>query len=142
MTRRSFSWILSGAFFAPGPASHDLTVTFEATTAARLPHALRLPATREEARIIEQMRGHVWELRSYRLAGPSPDLGDRFAELFARAGIRPLFGIAGQASLTYLIPFENLAARDRAWTLLNVDQRWISARGGFRSYRFGLYRLA
>jgi len=43
-------------------------------------------------------------------------------------------------NLTYLIPFENLTARDQAWTAVNADPQWIGARAQFQSYHFGLYR--
>ena len=43
-------------------------------------------------------------------------------------------------NLTYLIPFENLTARDQAWTAVNADPQWIGARAQFQAYHFGLYR--
>jgi len=144
MTRRSFSWTLSGALFAPAPASHDpRIVTFEATAGARLPHTLTLRVSLEESRSIEYMRRHVWEFRSYRLreAGPA-HMDRRFKQIFEDAGIRPLIGNAANGVLSYWIPFENLVSRDRAWTVLNADPRWISVRSAVQSYHFGLFRLA
>jgi len=43
-------------------------------------------------------------------------------------------------NLTYFIPFENLTARDRAWTAVNADPQWMAARDQFQSYHFALYR--
>ena len=74
-------------------------------------------------------------------------LAGDFASLFPRVGIRPVSlrpvsqGMAG-GDLTYLIPFENLTARDRAWTALNADAQWTGARARFQSYHFGLYEVA
>jgi|SRR5581483_841563 len=141
MTRRAFSMTFTGAFLARAAAKRASRVlVFEATAGPRLPHTLALRATPAESLAIEKKRGHVWEERSYRVAHPKP-VADRLTEIFSSAGIRPLFGKMEDASLTYFIPFENLAARDRAWTALNTDPRWISARAEFESYRFGLYRL-
>ena len=82
----------------------------------------------------------MWELRTY--TGAAPALGSRLAEVFPRAGIRPVLRRTDGPGLTYLIPFEDLAARDRAWTVLNADPLWTSARPSFQSYHFGLYRAA
>ncbi len=139
MTRRSFSLTLAGALAAPRPAVPSPALVFEAIAGARLPHTLALHTTAKESVFIQERRDHVWELRIYAGAG---DRKDRFAEIFSGSGICPLISNATGGSLTYLIPFESLSARDRAWTGLNADPRWISARAGIRSYRFGLYRLA
>ena len=138
MTRRSFSMTLAGALAVSRPPTQSRAVIFEATAGARLPHTLALRTTARESFSIQEMRGHIWELRTYSIAA---DLGDRFAEIFLNAGIRPLINEAKPGSVTYLIPFENLAARDRAWTELNADPRWITARARIKSYQFGLYRL-
>lgn len=149
MTRRSFSWTLSSAILAPGLASVGLgrevrqEITFQATAGARLPHTVTLPVTHRQFRSIEPLRHHVWESRSYRLReSRAPEMETRFARIFAEAGIRPRFGKAAGSVLFYWIPFENLVARDRAWTALNADQRWIGVRSAIQSYQFGLYRLA
>jgi hypothetical protein len=81
----------------------------------------------------------VFELRVYH----SPTwrqwaaLNDRFAgpeiQIFHRSGIYPLlytstvFG-SNLPNLTYLTPFENLAAREKAWTAFGGDPEWIKVR--------------
>jgi hypothetical protein len=87
----------------------------------------------------QEWSGPVWELRSYR--GAAPMLARVFAAVFPRAGIHPISQESAGAELSYLIPFEDLAAREHAWTMLNADPAWIAARPGFRSYQFSLFRL-
>ncbi len=86
------------------------------------------------------MRAGLFELRIYRTAVPG--LASKFAAVFPRSGIRPLLEETDGSDLTYLIPFEDLTARDRAWTMLNADPRWIRTRPPFQSYHFGLYKVA
>jgi len=64
-------------------------------------------------------------------------LHERFAgpeiQIFHRVGVNPvlysstLFG-ANMPNLTYLIPFENLAAREKAWEAFAADPEWIKVR--------------
>lgn len=81
----------------------------------------------------------IFELRTYH----SPTLRqlralhERFAgpeiRIFHRVGVHPvlytttIYG-ANQPNLTYLIPFENLAAREKAWTAFGADPEWIKVR--------------
>lgn len=81
----------------------------------------------------------VFELRTYH----SPTerqlraLHERFAgpeiKIFNRCGIHPvlysstLIG-ANKPNLTYLIPFDNLAAREKAWTAFGADPEWVKVR--------------
>jgi len=81
----------------------------------------------------------VFELRTYH----SPTerqlraLHERFAgpeiKIFHRSGIHPvlysstLIG-ANKPNLTYLIPFEDLAARERAWAAFGADPEWVKVR--------------
>jgi hypothetical protein len=54
-------------------------------------------------------------------------------KLFHRSGIHPVlytstvFG-ANMPNLTYLIPFENLAAREKAWAAFAADPEWVKVR--------------
>jgi hypothetical protein len=89
---------------------------------------------------LQKMRSGLFERRTYRAAAPT--LARQLAVLFQRAGIRPLLRGETGTDLTYLIPFETLAVRDRAWTALNADPQWTGARPRFQSYQFGLYRVA
>ncbi len=64
-------------------------------------------------------------------------LHERFAgpeiAIFHRCGIRPFFYAstrlgADLPNLTYLIPFDNLAAREHAWTVFAHDEEWKRVR--------------
>jgi hypothetical protein len=139
MTRREFSAAFAGVIAIPAFASSDASpvVILEAIAGARLPETLAI-TTNSPARL----RRGLWELRTYRSAGPA--LASHLASVFPSAGIRPLrqdfLHDKDGGNLTYLIPFENLTARDRAWTAVNADPQWIQARAQFQSYHFGLYR--
>ena len=133
MTRREFSLSFAGLVALPGSV-----VTLRAIAGARLPATLTigipLPHDRLEA---------LWELRTYRSSeSRAAVLAEEFADIFSRAGIHPLSATRDGANLNYLIPFENLTARDRAWTSVNADPKWADSRPGFQSYQFGLYRVA
>jgi len=64
-------------------------------------------------------------------------LHERFAgpeiKIFHRVGVHPVlytstvFG-ANKPNLTYLTPFENLAAREKAWAAFAADPEWIKVR--------------
>jgi hypothetical protein len=131
MTRREFSIALAGSVAIPGFPSR--VVTFRAIAGVHLPETLTIATNSPE-----EIGDGVWELRTYRAAWPS--LANHFAAVFPRAGIHPFLQRTEGADLTYLIPFENLTARDRAWTTLTADPAWIPLRHAFHSYGLGLYR--
>jgi NIPSNAP len=136
MTRREFS-ALAGVLALPGfvPNDSSRVVILKAIAGARLPATLAIATTSPD-----KMREGLWELRTYR--GVAPMLASHFSSAFPRAGIRPLSQATDGPNLAYLIPFENLAARDRAWTALNADPEWAPVRARFQSYHFGLYEVA
>jgi hypothetical protein len=135
MTRREFSTALAGVTalpaFASGAASQ--VVNLIAIAGARLPETLAIRTNSPE-----ELRRGVWELRTYR--GSTPALAGHLINIFRRAGIRAVLQNTGRENLTYFIPFENLTARDQAWTAINADPEWIATRTQFQSYHFGLYR--
>ena len=135
MTRREFSAAIAGVTaipaFARGAASQ--VVILEAIAGVRLPETLAITTNSPE-----ELRRDLWELRTYR--GAAPALASHLTRVFPRAGIRPLLQEINSENLSYLIPFESLTARDRAWTAVNADPQWIEARTQFQSYQFGLYR--
>ena len=105
-----------------------------------LSHTL-LKATDYSPEIVAGAKGkpRLFELRVYH----SPTwkqlaaLHERFAgpeiRIFHRCGIHPLLYSetaigANMPNLTYLIPFENLAARERAWDAFQADEEWIKVR--------------
>jgi len=81
----------------------------------------------------------IFELRTYH----SPTgrqlraLHERFAgseiRIFHRSGVHPIlysstvFG-ANKPNLTYVIPFESLAAREKAWAAFGADPEWVKVR--------------
>ena len=81
----------------------------------------------------------VFELRTYHspTARQLKALHERFAgaeiKIFHRVGVHPLlytstiFG-ADRPNLTYLIPFDTLAAREKAWNAFAADEEWIRVR--------------
>jgi hypothetical protein len=81
----------------------------------------------------------VFELRVYH----SPTerqlkaLHERFAgpeiKIFHRCGIRPVFYSStlvgpNKPNLVYLTPFDNLAAREKAWAAFGADPEWVKVR--------------
>jgi hypothetical protein len=81
----------------------------------------------------------IFELRIYH----SPTqrqlraLHERFAgpeiRIFHRCGVHPLFYSqtvcgANMPNLTYLIPFDSLAAREKAWDAFGADPEWVKVR--------------
>jgi hypothetical protein len=84
-------------------------------------------------------RPRIFELRVYH----SPTwnqlaaLHERFAgseiKIFHRSGVHPLLysqTLAGpnMPNLTYLIPFDSLAAREKAWDAFSADPEWVKVR--------------
>jgi hypothetical protein len=84
-------------------------------------------------------KSRYFELRTYH-APTMPQLvalHQRFAgpevRVFHRSGIFPLFYAStligtNLPNLTYLIPFDSLAAREKAWDAFSADPEWIKAR--------------
>ena len=83
--------------------------------------------------------GRIFELRVYH--SPSwrqlQALHERFAgpeiKIFHRSGVHPLFYSstvigANMPNLTYLIPFDSLAAREQAWAAFGADPEWAKVR--------------
>jgi hypothetical protein len=81
----------------------------------------------------------IFELRTYH----SPTwrqlkaLHERFAgpeiKIFHRAGVNPILYTStilgpNMPNLTYVIPFENLAAREKAWDAFGADPEWAKVR--------------
>jgi len=100
-----------------------------------------LEATAFSPEIVAEKRetARIFELRVYH----SPTwrqlkaLHERFAgpeiQIFHRVGVHPilytstLFG-PNMPNLTYLIPFDNLAAREKAWDAFGSDPEWVKVR--------------
>lgn len=78
----------------------------------------------------ERVATGIFELRAYHAPAWADGPPARVNSIFRRAGIRPILNGATAAGehlprFTYLIPFENLAARQQAWSRLDRDSEWI-----------------
>lgn len=100
---------------------------------------LEAAAYSPEISLEKRDKPRYFELRTYH--SPSwtqlDALHRRFAQtevgVFHRSGIFPLFYSstligANIPNLTYLIPFDSLAAREKAWDAFSADPEWIKAR--------------
>ena len=81
----------------------------------------------------------IFELRTYhsptwrQLGALHQRFAGREIPIFHRNGIHPLFYTStvfgnNLPNLTYLIPFDDLAAREKAWTAFGSDAEWLKVR--------------
>jgi len=106
--------------------------TLDTTLVEAAPYSPEIvPATSPKPRIFEL---RVYHSPTYRQLGA---LHDRFSgpeiKIFHRVGIHPILyssTLIGQNSptLTCLIPFENLAHRESAWSAFAADAEWVKVR--------------
>jgi hypothetical protein len=106
--------------------------TLDTTLLEAAPYSPEIaPASDGRARIFEL---RVYHSPTYRQLGA---LHERFSgpeiKIFHRVGIHPILyssTLFGQniPNLTYLIPFESLAAREKAWTAFAADPEWVKVR--------------
>jgi hypothetical protein len=95
------------------------------------PELARDPESRKAPRIFELRTYHspTWrQLKALheRFAGPE-------IKIFHRVGVNPILYTStilgpNMPNLTYVIPFENLAAREKAWDAFGADPEWIKVR--------------
>ena len=116
MNRRLFVSALAG-LSALGPS-----MVLEAIVGPELPKTLLVPG-------LTAVRHGLFELRRYRTLG-----GDE--KIFHRNGIHPML----RGHRTYLIPFQSLEARGRAWDAVAADPEWNNARASVS--RIEIYRAA
>jgi hypothetical protein len=92
-----------------------------------------------ELRIDKDAKRRYFELRTYHSPTGSQlrALHNRFSsaetKIFHRSGISPLFYTstmvgAQMPNLVYLIPFDSLAAREKAWNAFGADPEWVKTR--------------
>ena len=79
---------------------------------------------------LESFQTGIFEVRSYDAPGWHDGVPTRLAGVLHSAGIHPIVNAATAAGehmprFTYVIPFASLAAREQAWTRLEVDPEWI-----------------
>ncbi len=87
----------------------------------------------------ENKAAHIFEIRTYE--SPNEKASDRKVKMFddaeiaifRRSGMTPVFfgqSVIGanQPSLTYMLAFDDLAARDKAWSAFGKDPEWQKLR--------------
>ncbi len=111
------------------PYEHYSEVLLEA--AAYQPPLIQDLMYREQPRVFELRVYHSPTERQLKL------LHERFAgpeiQIFHRCGIRPVLyssTLIGpqKPNLVYLTPFDNLAAREKAWAAFGADPEWVKVR--------------
>lgn len=127
-------------------ADNELTASFQKLEQGPEPpfdtqNVTLLEATAYSPEIVSEKRekSRFFELRVYHSPTRSQlrAVHERFAgpetKIFARSGIHPvlytstLFG-PNMPNLTYLIPFDSLGAREKAWDTFGADPDWVKAR--------------
>jgi hypothetical protein len=125
VSRRQFARVLAGsaAVFAIG-----VPIALDAIVGPRLPRRLLVHGLSTAA--------VLFELRVY---GSHPRAMQAVME---RHGIRPALREVSATGTAYLIPFESLEARQRAWDAFNADPDWhaLRAAGPVNVKEISLYR--
>jgi hypothetical protein len=95
------------------------------------PEVAPLQPAPSSPRIFEMRVYHSpsWQHLKYlheRFAGPE-------TKIFQRVGVNPIFYTScvigkNMPNLTYMIPFDSLAARERAWNAFSADMEWTKVR--------------
>ena len=136
-------WSISKALFA----DKDFSRAFDQWEAGEAPYASAsaslLEATDYSPEITAPEKPpaapRVFELRVYHSPTfrQNKALHQRFSgaeiKIFHRVGVNPIlytttvFG-ANRPNLTYLIPFDTLAAREKAWAAFSADEEWVRVR--------------
>jgi len=136
-------WSISRALFA----DKDFNRAFEQWESGEAPYvsasATLLEATEFSPEIATPEKPpaapRVFEVRTYHspTVRQAKLLHERFAgpetKIFHRVGVHPilygstLFG-ANRPNLTYVIPFDTLAAREKAWNAFAADEEWVRVR--------------
>ena len=127
VSRRQFAQMLAGsaAIFAIGGP-----IALDAIVAPQLPRRLLVHGLSTAAGLFES-----------RVYGSHPRAMPAILE---RHGIRPALREHGASGTAYLIPFESLEVRQRAWDAFNADPDWhvLRAGGQINVREISLYRLA
>ncbi|MBI4907531.1 MAG: NIPSNAP family protein [Acidobacteria bacterium] len=128
-------------------SDRDFSKAFDQWEAGEAPYvsvsAALLEATPYSPEIVMPAKApekpRIFELRSYHspTARQAKALHERFAgpeiKIFHRVGVHPLFYSStvfgeNRPNLTYLIPFDSLAAREKAWAAFGADAEWVKVR--------------
>jgi NIPSNAP len=128
VNRRQFARILAG-FAAASALAKPRCIALDAFAASRLPQSLIIHNVDQAA---------IFELRVY-AAHPRA-----MPAVLERHGIRPAVREQSATGIAYLIPFESLQARQRAWDAFNADPDWhaMRASGPVNLNEISLYRAA
>jgi hypothetical protein len=121
------------------PATDPSYISYESSLLeafAGMP-TLTLPPAVDQPRIFEL---RTYRSHSERAAVKKIEMFETLGEIaiFMRAGIRPVFfsrGLTGRdlPSLTYMVTFPDLAAREKAWNTFRSDPEWkaLSSKAGY-----------
>ena len=127
VSRRQFARVLGGsaAVFAVGGP-----ITLDAIVAPELPCRLLVHGLSTATSVFE-----------FRVYGSHPRA---MRAILERHGIRPALRERGTIGTAYLIPFQSLEARQRAWDAFNADPDWhaLRASGPVNVKEISLYRVA
>jgi NIPSNAP len=84
----------------------------------------------------------VFEWRSYHSLAFSR-LKALQCKIFPRVGIHPVLYANGPdvPNFAYLIPFDNLAAREKAWAAFGADPEWITAQKESSAMQISLWKV-
>lgn len=136
-------WSISQALFA----NQEFSKAFDEWEAGEAPYQTASATLLEAAGYSPEIAApgkppetpRVFELRTYHspTARQLKMLHERFSgaeiKIFHRSGVHPLFyssTVFGdmRPNLTYLIPFDSLAAREKAWAAFGADPEWVKVR--------------
>jgi len=138
-SRRQFVRLLAGFAAVPGFAK-TRGLALDAIAAPRLPHRLMVDNMFVDNMFVgnTDRRAAIFEVRVY--ADPSRAM----QSILERHGIRPTLLKHSATGTAYLIPFESLGARQRAWDAFNTDPAWhaIRACAAVNLKEISLYRVA
>jgi hypothetical protein len=132
MTRRAFAAVLAGLSAAQRSYGRS-RIVLEAVVAARRPDYLVIEKT--SGIQIAEDDTRWFEVRVYQ--SPSPKLDG----ILAKTGIHPMLRLSRGDEVTFLIPFDSLAARETAWARFNAHPEWMSTRDASgRVSQIAIYR--
>jgi hypothetical protein len=136
-------WEISRQLFADKEFSHAFDEWESGAEPYATSSATLLEATAYSPEIVPPEKPpetpRIFELRTYHspTVRQHKALDARFSDaeikIFHRSGVHPAFYTstvfgANRPNLTYLIPFDNLAAREKAWSAFGADEEWVRVR--------------
>jgi hypothetical protein len=126
ITRRLFVSALAGVVVAPAG-----WIRLDAIVAAHMPQSLLV---KDAASLgISHRDPRIFQLREY-----DSCVASHLRSILRRHGIHP----AGTWGTAFLIPFDSLSAREKAWRSLAADPEWATVRIQSTVGQLAIYRVA